>query len=105
MTVDFSRINAADLRKFGGSYALTRINSGTGSLAFTGIPDSGPEEEDVAPGDGSTYLYLWANASDFSPRPARGDEISTATTVYKIVDLQEDPAGGLLLKLRYDRDV
>jgi hypothetical protein len=40
-----------------------------------------------------------------STLPGQGDEISTISTVYKVVDVRADGTGGLYLKCRHDRAV
>lgn len=100
-------VNGAALDTFGDDFAFTRVNSlpAGEELTVTGILDAGFEPEDRPPGDGSTYARLWLQTDDLSPVPERGDEIASATTVYKIVRLQEDAGNGLWLLLRQDRVV
>lgn len=105
MTVDFSVTIEASLAAFGEALTLTRIESGSGSLPITGILEEGVEIEDVKPGEGSMYAIVAAQASLIDPAPLRGDEVSTDTTVYKIVDLMADSGDELRMKLRKDRDV
>jgi hypothetical protein len=103
-----SGVNGGCLAVFGQSFTFTRVTSleaGDVPLAITGILDAGVQPEDAPPGDGSTYAKLWVQSSDIDPAPQRGDEVSSATTVHKIVNLQEDAGGGLWMLLRKDRDV
>jgi hypothetical protein len=102
--VDFSTINQGCLSAFGQPFSFTPQTTGI-AQSITGILDSGVELEDVAPGDGSTYARLWIDPSALAPSPQQGDEIASATTVYKIVKMQEDAGGGLWMLLRYDRAV
>ncbi len=106
---EFARlINEPCMNEFGESYTLTRSEDlkdvSPATEAITAIPCNLPEQETNAPGDGSIYLFLWVNAAGFLDPPECGDEVTTDTTVYKIVDKKSDGAGGLYLKCRYDRD-
>lgn len=109
MTVDFAAHNPVFLRAFGESYTLTRSedldDSPPATEAFTAVSCDLPEDESNPPGDGSNYLFLWISIADFSDLPDTGDEVSTATTVYKIVDKKVDGASGMYFKCRYDRAV
>jgi hypothetical protein len=109
LSVDFAAHNPVFLRAFGDSYTLTRSedleDEPAATESMTAIPCELPEQESNAPGDGSNYLFLWINAADFSDLPDTGDEVTTSTTVYKIVDRKSDEAGGWYLKCRYDRAV
>lgn len=108
MAVDFSLPLEASLAAFGEALTLTRVESGTlgtETEPITGILDEGVEPEDRKPGDGSTYALLAVQASLLDPAPQKGDEISTDTAVYKIVDMASDAGDRLIMKLRYDRDV
>jgi hypothetical protein len=72
---------------------------------FVGIIDTGAEPEEVGPGDGSTYMRVWGGGDLIGLALLKGDEVSTATTVYKIVNMHEDEGRGLWLLLRQDRAV
>ena len=103
-------VNAACLDSFGTLYTFTRVASlKEGETAvpqtITGILETGYEPEDKAPGDGSTYARFWLQTTDVSPAPAKGDEIASATTIYKIVRMEEDAGRGLWILLRQDRAV
>ena len=100
-------INESCLSAFGQDFTFTR---GTYSeepyeepLTVAGILESGVEPEEGAPGDGTVYARLWIQASAIDPAPEKGDEFANATTVYKIMQLQQDAGGGLWLLLRQDR--
>ena len=103
MSIDFGRINSACLGAFGDPYTLRRFQTGESEI-ITGILSGGSELEGVAPGDGSTIAKLWVSSANIV-RPVKGDEISTESTVYKIVDTDEDSANGLSLLLRKDRAI
>ncbi len=108
--MDFSSLNDSCLVVFGQEFLFTRVTSApegapVDPVPITGIPDPGARLEQSAPGEDSTYMELWIQEGTVDPAPAKGDEISTATTVYKIVDKPEDAAGGITLLLRKDRAV
>ena len=105
MAVDFTRVTDACLIAFGGSFTFTRVTPPGVSQTITGCVVPGIEPEDSAPGDASTYFGLLIATDALSPAPIEGDEVSTATTIYKIFRLDKDEAGGLLLYLRKDRAV
>jgi hypothetical protein len=105
-----SSMNESLLSVFGKEFTFTRVASLEDDEeavpeTITGILEAGIEPEDIAPGDGSTYARLWLQSGDISPVPQKGDEVSSSTTVYKIVRMEEDAAGGLWMLLRQDRAV
>jgi hypothetical protein len=99
--MDFSLVNQACLSSFG--QAFTFVPSEGEPLAISGIIDTGVQPESYPPGDKSTYARLWIAASD--TLPAKGDEIDSDTTAYKVLDVQEDSAKGIWLLLRKDREL
>ena len=101
-TVD--RVNEVCLAVFGQTLTLTRALTAD-SLPIVGILEEGIEPEDRPPGDGSVYAGFWTAASSADPPAETGDEISTATTVYKIVRIQQDAGSGFRMLLRKDRTV
>ncbi len=104
MAVDLTKINGACLTAFGQSLTFTPSASGV-PQTITGILDTGFQPEDHAPGDSSVYARLWID-STVTPQPLAGDELSTATTVYKFVgDCLIDEADGMWFELRKDRDI
>lgn len=104
MAVDFSLPLQACLIAFGQACIFTRVGSESSQQLITGILDEGVEQEAAAPGDGSTYAILILLASSINPAPVKGDEISTTTSVYKIVGIDRDSGDGMQLTLRYDRE-
>ncbi len=93
-----ARADEACLRAFGREVTY----SPQAGLPFVlrGILDTGVRQEDAAPG---TYALLFVRAADFSEPPARGDEVTVGSTVYKVVDLEADAEGGLRLVLHFNR--
>ena len=109
MSVDFASHNSAFLDAFGESFALARLkdleDSPPTTEAFDAIKMQLDQLGGVPPGDLSNYLKLWINAADFTDLPEKGDEVSTTTTVYKIVDIEQDADMGTLILCRYDREI
>lgn len=99
---DFTLMNEACLSVFGQALTFRRNLTGE-SQSVLGILESGVELEEVPPGDGSVYAKLWIHSADIVPAPEPGDEFSTAMTAYKIVRMENDAGGGLLMLLRQDR--
>ena len=69
-----------------------------------GILDVGVEPEGIAPGEGSAYAKFWGAQALVALKLMKGDEINTATHVYKIVDMREDGGRGLWMILHLDRE-
>lgn len=104
MALDFADLNGDCLAAFGQALSFTPASSEE-AQEFTGILEAGAQLEAAAPGDSSSYARVWLRQGDLNPQPAAGDEISTATTVYKILGPPElDAAGGMRLLLCYDRE-
>jgi len=98
-----ANLNASMLAAFGESFIFTPAAAPSTPVSITGIMESGSELEEDAPGDGSIYARLWVKSSDFSTAPVAGDEVASASTVYKVLRVQEDAGGGTWLLLRQDR--
>ncbi len=110
MAFNFSTMTDSCLSVFGQEFSFERVTSLADALptdptTITGILEAGSSEEGTAPGDDSTYARLWAAADVIALKLQKGDEISTATTVYVIVDIKEDAGEGLWFLMRKDRDV
>lgn len=104
MSFDPSPLNEACLEAFGQAFTFRPAEGGEPQV-ITGILDAGIEPEEGTPGDGSTYALLWLDATAIDPRPQKGDEIESATTVYVIVRVEEDAGRGLRMLLRQDRTI
>ena len=89
------------VQSLGQSFTITPRAGGT-PQQITGILDTGIEQEQLPPGDGSTYARLFVQASAFSIPPVIGDEIASQTTKYRIVRLEEDAGGGIHILLRQE---
>jgi hypothetical protein len=104
MAVDFTRHNPAFLRAFGQS--LTLVRSQTGEIvAFTGVLQTGLQQEGQAPGEGSMYARCWTETGQLDPAPIAGDEIQTDLFVYKILQPLNQGDGGIEMTLRQDREI
>jgi hypothetical protein len=89
------RLNQQVLASFGRE--VTYSPQGDTPFPLTGILEAAARPEDSAPG---TYAVLFVRASAFDQPPERGDEVTVSNSVYKVVDLEADAAGGILLRLR-----
>jgi len=89
------RLNEQVLTTFGRE--VTYSPQGGTPFPVTGILETATRLEDSAPG---TYALLFVKASAFDQPPERGDEVTVGNSVYKVVDLEADAAGGLILRLR-----
>lgn len=103
-------LNDACLATFGHDLTFSRVaslpdNEQSDETSVSGVLEPGADLEGLPPGDGSTYARFWIESSAISPAAQAGDEISTDSTVYKIVQIQEDAGGGVLFLLRMDRAV
>lgn len=102
-------VNDSCLAHLGGQeFGFTRINSleqPDDPATFPGIIDIGVEFEGAAPGDGSIYALLNAFDAAVALKLQKGDEISTATDVYLIVEMRQDAKKGLKMLLRRDREL
>ncbi len=107
MTFDtaLGNLNDSMLSAFGESFTFTPAAAPSTPVTITGIMLSGIELEEEAPGEGSVNAHLWVMASDFTTAPVAGDEIASASTVYKVLTPTNDGGGGLVLPLRKDRAV
>jgi hypothetical protein len=104
---DFAAHNPVFLATFGESFSLVRnidlLDASPATAPFQAINTAFDALEGVPPGDLSSYLRLWVNVADFTALPEKGDEVLTATTAYKISDIQRDDSGGMLMLCRFDR--
>jgi hypothetical protein len=104
-------LNSACLSVFGTtSLTFSRVTSlpedeESDEFSIAGIIEPGADPEQQAPGDGSTYARLFIDVNTILPSAQNGDEITAGTTVYKIVQIQEDGGEGVLYLLRKDRAV
>lgn len=104
---DFAAHNPVFLVAFGDEFSLVRnidlLDASPATAPFRAINTAFDALEGVPPGDLSSYLRLWVNVADFTAPPERGDEVLTATTAYKITNIDRDDSGGMLMLCRFDR--
>lgn len=104
---DFAAHNPVFLATYGEDFLLVRnidlLDASPATAPFQAINTAFDELEGVPPGDLSSYLRLWVNVADFTTLPAKGDEVLTATTAYKIANIDRDDSGGMLMTCRFDR--
>ena len=104
---DFAAHNPVFLATYGEDFLLVRnidlLDASPATEPFQAINTAFDELEGVPPGDLSSYLRLWVNVADFTTLPAKGDEVLTATTAYKIANIDRDDSGGMLMTCRFDR--
>jgi hypothetical protein len=105
MSFDPGIVNKACLDAFGQAFTFTPAATGDPQAITAILVDSGIEPEESPPADGSTYAQLWLESVSINPRPEKGDEIASGTTVYKIVRIEEDAGKGLRMLLRQDRTI
>jgi hypothetical protein len=97
-------VNQACLQAFGQAYTFTPAETGI-AQTITGILSEGAQLEESAPGDGSSSAVLFVKSGSITPEPAGGDEIASATTIYKVLLPKRDSGGGLILLLRKHEDI
>lgn len=95
MSVSFDNVNAAQLRTFGKSMIFTP--SGGAAETITGIDLRTPVLEGARPGN---VARAWAQRSDLSQDPARGDGWQMDSTGFLVEAVDEDGAGGIFVSLR-----
>jgi hypothetical protein len=104
---DFAAHNPVFLATFGEDFLLVRnidlLDASPATAPFQAINTAFDALEGVPPGDLSSYLRLWVNVADFTALPEKGDEVLTATTAYKIANIDRDDSGGMLMTCRFDR--
>jgi len=104
---DFAAHNPVFLVAFGDVFSLVRnidlLDASPATAPFRAINCAFDALEGVPPGDLSSYMRLWVSVADFATPPAKGDEVLTATTAYKISDIERDDSGGMYMLCRFDR--
>ena len=89
------KLNEQVLATFG--QQVTYSPQGGVPFSLTGILETATRQEEAAPG---TYAVLFVKTSAFDQPPEWGDEVTVGNSVYKVIDLEADAAGGLILRLR-----
>lgn len=75
---------------------------GSGAQTIDGIIKKPPLEEEYLPGSakGAAIVRLFVRFTEITPNPQKGDLIAINGRTYAIGDVNVDPAGGAVLKLR-----
>jgi len=75
---------------------------GSGAQQITGIIENPAMAEDYAPGSvqGTSVVRLFVRFANINPPPRHGDTITINGVVYTVVEVDVDPQGSAMLKLR-----
>jgi hypothetical protein len=90
-----SRMDEACLRVFGRE--VTYLPEAGGAAAIRAVFQAAREAEDASPG---VYALLFIRLADLPAAPARGDEVEIDGVRYKVFDIESDPEGAAVLRLR-----
>lgn len=88
-------VDAACLRAFGRDVIYRP--SGGGQAAIRAIFQEAREPEDASPG---TYGVMFIRRADLGADPQRGDEAEIDGAHYTVWDIEADPEGGAVLRMR-----
>jgi len=96
-----SAVDTACLATFGIPATFTP-QDGSGAQAITGIIQDPAMAEDYVPGSvqGTAVVRLFVRFAALTPAPQRGDVITINGIVYNVFEVDVDPHGGAVLKLR-----
>jgi hypothetical protein len=89
------RMDEACLRAFGRVVAY--LPEAGGQAVIRAVFQPARETEDASPG---VYAVLFVRLADLPAAPARGDEVETEGSRYKVFDIEADAEGGAVLRLR-----
>ena len=94
-------LDATCLATFGIPVTFTP-QDGSGDQQITGIVQHPAMAEDYAPGSvqGTSVVRLFVRFANINPLPQYGDTITINGVVYTVVEVDVDPQGGAVLKLR-----
>lgn len=95
-------VNSICIAAFGQEFSYLPQTSDAVAIEVTGILDPGAELEEEAPGDGSMYARLWLQQSALETAPVLGDQVTSGSTIYKVLGIEEDAGDGLWILLRRD---
>jgi hypothetical protein len=90
-----SRMDEACLRVFGRE--VTYLPETGGEASIRAVFQPAREAEDASPG---VYAVLFVRLADLPAAPARGDEVEIEGARYKVFDIEADPEGAAVLKVR-----
>ncbi len=94
MAVDFSVVDAACLAEFGET--ITHAPTSGAAYTLTAILEHPAMLEGDFP---ESYVIVFAPASGFTTSPAKGDTVTAQSKTYNVIDVLEDAAGGVRLRL------
>ncbi len=97
MAVSFENVNAAVVGAFGTT--VTHQPAGGASQSITAILEQPAQLEADFP---DSYVVLFALVADFTTAPAAGDVVIADGKRYNVIDVLEDAAGGVRLRLHRD---
>jgi len=94
-------VDTACLATFGIPATFTP-QDGSGAQPISGIIQNPAMAEDYVPGSvqGTAVVRLFVRFAALTPAPQRGDGITINGVVYNVVEVDVDPQGGAVLKLR-----
>jgi hypothetical protein len=90
-----SRMDEACLRVFG--QEVTYLPEAGGVASIRAVFQPARETEDSSPG---VYAVLFVRLAELPAAPARGDEVEIGGVRYKVFDIEVDPEGAAVLRLR-----
>ena len=90
-----SRMDEACLRAFGRE--VTYLPETGGEPSIRAVFQPAREAEDASPG---VYAVLFVRLAELPAAPARGDEVEIDGVRYKVFDIEADPEGAAVLRLR-----
>jgi hypothetical protein len=88
-------LNTAALTAFGREVTYSPQTSAP--VMIRAIFQPSHEAEENSPG---VYGVLFIRLGDLAQQPARGDEVSIDSVLYKVFDIEADTSGGAVLCLR-----
>jgi hypothetical protein len=88
-------LDAAVVQTFGRE--VLYLPEAGGAAVMRAVFQPAGEAEDASPG---VYAVLFVRLADLSAAPARGDEVEIDGVRYKVFDIEADPEGAAVLKLR-----
>jgi hypothetical protein len=88
-------LDAAVVKTFGRE--VLYLPEAGGQAAIRAVFQPAREAEDASPG---VYAVLFVRLADLPAAPARGDEVEIEGARYKVFDIEADPEGAAVLKVR-----
>jgi hypothetical protein len=94
-------LDTACLATFGIAVRFTP-QDGFGEQQITGIIQNPAIAEDYVPGSlqGTAVIRLFVRFANINPPPQHGDSVTINGIAYTVVEVDVDPQGGAVLKLR-----